>query len=145
VEYVWYVNETGFSLWKRYEEDGKQKERPVYHQNQQATWFTEEIKSDRDSEELSDDFLECLTQLRNEIHAYTEARRSESQTIAEYRKQLHQELDFKEKKIVSEILVYFGKSEMQPIDEMAELMDYAGRNSNLDFTDLEPKDGENQS
>jgi len=40
--------------------------------------------------------------------------------------------------------VYFGKSDLQPTDEMAGLLNYAGRNSNLDLTDLEPKGGENQ-
>lgn len=140
-DFVWYTNSTGFSLWKRFEDNGRTVERPIYNQQQQARWFTEELRSDSEEEELSDDFLECLAQLRNEIHAFDEENRDEARTIAEYRKQLHQELEFKEKKIVSEVLMYYGKPDVTPTDEMAELLNYAGKKSNLDLTDLE---GENE-
>ena len=139
MEYVWYTDETGFGLWKRFQEDGVEKERPIYNQ-QQAKWFTEQVRTDADVEELSKDFLECLTQLRNEIDAAEDGRTEEAQTVARYRKDLHQELDFKESKIVSEILMYSGKKSLQPIPEMQELLDYAAENSNLDFSDLEQKE-----
>jgi len=142
VEYVWYTDSTGFGLWKRYEEDGEEKERPIYNQQQQAKWLTEEVRSDAEVEELSDDFLKCLNRLSSEIHHFDEENRDEARTIAKYRKELQQELDFKEKKIVSEILMYFGKPDLNPIDEMAELLDYAIRNCNLDLTDLESEGGD---
>jgi hypothetical protein len=75
--------------------------------------------------------------LRDEIHEGTEGRQKDAERIAEYRKQIHRTLDFKEKKIVSEILVYFGKSDVTPTDEMAELLNYAGEQSDLDISDLE--------
>lgn len=141
MEFVWYANQTGFTLWKRFEDDGVEKERPIYNQQQQAQWLTEEVRSDNDLEELSEDFLECLNQLRNEIHASKEGQKGEAQTIAEYRKELHKELDFKETKVVSEILMYYAKDHLTPIDEMEELLDYAAEHSNLDLTDLDAENG----
>jgi len=145
VEYVWYTDATGFSLWKRFQEDGQQKERPIYNQQQQAKWFTEEVRSDNKQEELSEDFLNCLTQLRNEINAAQEKRPDEAEAIARYRKELHQDLDVKETKLVSEILMYYSRSDLEPIPEMKQLLDHAAENTNLDLTDLEPEqEGENQ-
>jgi hypothetical protein len=137
VEYVWYTDATGFGLWKRFQEDGVEKERPIYNQQQQAKWFTQEVRSDSEVEELSKDFVDCLAQLRNEIDAAEDGRIEESKTVARYRKDLHQELDFKERKVVSEILMYYGNSDLDPIPEMQELLDYAGEKSNLDLSDLE--------
>lgn len=139
MEYVWYTDATGFSLWKRFQEDGQQKERPIYNQQQQAKWFTEEVRSDNKQEELSEDFLNCLTQLRNEINAAQEKRPDEAEAIARYRKELHQDLDVKETKVVSEILMYYSRSDLEPFPEMKELLDYAAENTNLDLTDLEPE------
>lgn len=139
MEYVWYTDATGFSLWKRFQEDGQQKERPIYNQQQQAKWFTKEVRSDNKQEELSEDFLNCLTQLRNEINAAQEKRPDEAEAIARYRKELHHDLDVKETKVVSEILMYYSRSDLEPIPEMKELLNYAAENTNLDLTDLEPE------
>lgn len=140
MEYVWYTDVTGFALWKRFNEDGVEKERPIYNQQQQAKWFTEKVRSDSEAEELSQDFVDCLAQLRNEIDAAEDGRTHEAQTVARYRKDLHQELHFKERKVVSEIMMYYGKSDLEPIPEMQDLMDYAAEKSNLDFSDLERKE-----
>jgi len=140
VEYVWYTDATGFGLWKRFQEDGEEVERPIYNQQQQAKWFTQQVRSHNEVEELSQDFLDCLAQLRNEIDAAEDGRIEESKTVARYRKELHQGLDFKEKKVVSEILMYYGKSDLEPNPEMQELLDYAAENSNLDLSDLEQKE-----
>lgn len=142
MEFVWYTDATGFGLWKRFTEDGVEKERPVYNQQQQAKWFTEEVRSDSDVEELSENFLECLAQLRNEISASKDGRTEEAEAVARYRQDLHMRLDFKEKKVVSEVLMYYGKSDLDALPEMQELLDYAADESNLDLSDLDHREGD---
>jgi hypothetical protein len=144
MEYVWYTDATGFGLWKRFESEGEEVERPIYNQQQQAKWFTEEVRSDSDVEELSQDFLDCLALLRNEIDVSSEGRTDEAETVARYRKDLHQDLDYKGKKVVSEILMYYGKSDLQALPEMQELLDYAAEKSNLDFSDLDRAQGDGE-
>jgi hypothetical protein len=35
--------------------------------------------------------------------------------------------------------MYYSRSDLEPIPEMKELLDYAAENTNLDLTDLEPE------
>jgi len=134
VEYVWYTHPTGFGLWKRWTEDGTKKERPLYLQQQQAQWITEEVRTSDsfDAEQLRDKFLECLKALSMEIDAASSSKHSDSLVISEYRKDLHQDLDFKEKKIVGELMHYFGKDSLEPTQEMLDLLNYASQNATID-------------
>ena len=133
MKYVWYTNPTGFSLWHRNEE--RKTEEPVYIQQQQAQWITKEVRTNGDfeAEELSHNFLDCLKALRDEISALRDEEDKElSKSHAEARKNLMQLLDYKEKKIVNELLMYYGREDLEPSDEMASLLDYATQKSSIE-------------
>lgn len=141
MRYVWYTHPTGFSLWHRDEE--RETEEPVYIQQQQAHWITKEIRTNGDfeAEEVSQNFIDCLKVLSDEISAVIDKGDKElSKSHAKTRQDLLQVLDFKEKKIVNELLIYYGRQDLEPTDEMANLLNYACQKSSIDNSSTNGED-----